>query len=274
MRASVRRVPKQMNASVGTSYGRIESDFRVKRAAGRKLLVPFITGGMSDDWMDCVRAAAAAGADAIEIGVPFSDPIMDGPVIQEASTIALLRGTTPLTVLADIASLDIDTPTLIMTSYNIAFRSGHDRYARLLTDHGVSGTILPDIPIEEAEGWLATAETNGIETVLLAAPTSPEDRLRRIAAMSRGWVYGVGSLGVTGERDSLAKTAAIVATRLKAVTDRPVLVGVGVSNAQQAAEVCEVADGAIVGASVVRRILAGEGPAGVEAYIAELRSAI
>jgi tryptophan synthase alpha chain len=263
-----------MSAAVGTTYGRIESEFRAKRSAGRKLLVPFITGGMSDDWKDCVRAAAAAGADAIEIGVPFSDPIMDGPVIQEASTIALQRGTTPLTVLADIATLDIDTPTLIMTSYNIAFRSGHDRYARLLTDHGVSGTILPDIPIEEADGWLATAEANGIETVLLAAPTSPEDRLRRIAEMSRGWVYGVGSLGVTGERDSLAKTAAIVATRLKAVTDRPVLVGVGVSNAQQAGEVCEVADGAIVGASVVRRILAGEGPAGVEAYIAELRSAL
>jgi tryptophan synthase alpha chain len=257
-----------------TTYGRIETSFRAKRDAGRKLLVPFITGGMSDDWMDCVRAAAAAGADAIEIGVPFSDPIMDGPVVQEATTLALSRGTTPLTVLADVAHLDISVPVLVMTSYNIAFRAGHERYARLLTDHGVAGTILPDIPIEEADSWLTTADANQIETVLLAAPTSPESRLRRITELSRGWVYGVGSLGVTGERASLAETAAIVATRLKAVTDRPVLVGVGVSNALQAAEVCQVADGAIVGASVVRRILAGEGPAGVESYISELRAGL
>lgn len=257
-----------------TTFGRIESSFRAKRAAGRKLLVPFITGGLSDDWVDSVRAAAAAGADAIEIGIPFSDPVMDGPVIQTASVIALERGTTPLSVLADVAAADVDVPLLIMTSYNICFRAGHERYARLLQEHGISGTILPDLPLEECANWTEIGEAHGIETVLLAAPTSPEDRLRRIAAHSRGFVYGVGTLGVTGERATLAATAGEIAVRLKAVTDRPVLVGVGVSNAQQAVEVAAVADGVIVGASVVRRLLEGEGADGVAKYVAELRAGI
>jgi tryptophan synthase alpha chain len=257
-----------------TQFGRIESLFRERRSAGKKLLVPFFTGGMTDDWSDCVRAAAAAGADAIEIGIPFSDPIMDGPVIQQASTQALARGATPLTVLAECALLDVEVPLVAMTSYNIAFRAGHERYARLLNDHGVSGTILPDMSIEEAQGWLEVSTTNAIETILLAAPTSPDARLKRIADLSQGWVYGVGSLGVTGERASLAETAQQIAARLKAVTDRPVLIGVGVSNAEQAAEVAQTADGAIVGASVVRRVLEGGGSSAVETYIASLRAGL
>jgi tryptophan synthase alpha chain len=252
----------------------IEAAFREKRAAGRKLLVPFITGGMSDDWLDAVRAAADAGADAIEIGIPFSDPIMDGPVIQQASLAALDRGTTPVTVLAELAGADIDVPLVAMTSYNIAFRAGHERYAHLLSEHGVAGTILPDLALEESDDWLKVADEFKIETVLLAAPTSPESRLRAIAEKSRGWVYGVGSMGVTGERATLAATASEIAGRLKAVTDRPVLVGVGVSNAQQAQEVAAVADGVIVGASVVRRLLEGQGPEGVAAYVSELRAGL
>jgi tryptophan synthase alpha chain len=256
-------------------FGVIETAFRAKRSDGRKLLVPFITAGMTDDWLDCVRAAAAAGADAIEIGIPFSDPIMDGPVIQQASTAALGRGTTPVTAMSDLALLgDIGVPLVAMTSYNIAFRAGHRRFARLLTDHGVAGTILPDMPLEESDDWLAVAAENGVETVLLAAPTSPSDRLARIASASRGWVYGVGTMGVTGERATLASTAGEIARRLTALTDRPVLIGVGVSNAEQAAEVAQSADGVIVGASLVRRILAGEGPLGVEAYMGELRDGI
>lgn len=252
----------------------IEESFRAKRAAGHKLLVPFITGGMSDDWLDAVRAASANGADAIEIGIPFSDPIMDGPVIQHASTMALARGATPLTIMAELALVDIDVPLVAMTSYNIAFRSGHERYARLLNDHGVAGTILPDLPLEECDDWMLVAEKHSVETILLAAPTSPEDRLRRIAERSRGWVYGVGTMGVTGERATLAATAGEIAARLKAVTDRPVLIGVGVSNAEQAKEVASVADGVIVGASVVRRLLEGGGPEGVGAYVRELRAGI
>ncbi len=252
----------------------IEASFREKRAAGRKLLVPFITGGMSDDWLDAVRACADAGADAIEIGIPFSDPIMDGPVIQQASLAALQRGTTPISVMTALAEVDIDVPIVAMTSYNIAFRAGHERYAHLLSEHGLNGTILPDLPLEECDAWLKVADEFGLETVLLAAPTSPESRLRAIAERSRGWVYGVGTMGVTGERATLAATASEIAGRLKAVTDRPVLVGVGVSNAAQAQEVAAVADGVIVGASVVRRLLEGEGPEGVGTYVAELRAGL
>ncbi len=256
------------------SADRIEAAFVRKRAEGRKLLVPFITGGVSDDWVDAVRAAAAAGADAIEIGIPFSDPVMDGPVIQAASVLALQRGATPLSVLAELSTADVDVPLVAMTSYNIAFRAGHERYARLLADHGVSGTILPDLPVEECGGWVSIGDAHGIETILLAAPTSSDERLRLISSTSRGWVYGVGTLGVTGERATLSATASEIALRLKAVTDRPVLVGVGVSNVEQAIEVSEVADGVIVGASVVRRLLGGEGPDGVGAYVAQLRAGL
>lgn len=256
------------------ALGRIEHTFRDARDRGRKLIVPYVAGGMSDDWLDAVRAAADAGADAIEVGIPFSDPIMDGPVIQQASTIALARGATPISVLSALATADIGVPFVVMTSYNIAFRAGHARFARMLVDHGVSGTILADLSLEESAGWRQASEAAGIENIMLVAPTTPDDRMAAIAGASRGWVYGIGSMGVTGERVSLGTTASAIATRLKAVTDRPVLVGIGISTGAQAAEVCEIADGAIVGASVVRRLLEGGGPASVAAWVAELRAAV
>jgi tryptophan synthase alpha chain len=258
----------------GETFGRIETAFRARRAEGRKLLVPFITGGVSEDWTELLRAAAAAGADAIEVGIPFSDPVMDGPVIQEASTIALGRGATPYSVLREAAAADVDVPLVAMTSYNIAFRAGHHRYAELLSSNGFSGAILPDLPLEECTDWGTTASSLGIENVLLAAPTSTDERLVRICAASRGWIYGIGTLGVTGERATLAATAGEIAARLKAVTDRPVLVGVGVSNAEQAREVAATADGVIVGASVMRRVLEGQGADGVARYVAELRAGL
>jgi tryptophan synthase alpha chain len=257
-----------------TVVGRIEAEFRAKIASGRKLVVPFITGGMSDDWLDAVRACADAGADAIEIGIPFSDPIMDGPVIQQASTLALARGTTPLTILHELASADVHVPFVAMTSYNIAFRAGHERYARLLADHGVAGTILPDLSLEESSDWVATSIAHGVESIMLAAPTTPDDRMRKIAERSRGWVYGIGSLGVTGERAALASTATDVAVRLKGLTDKPVLIGIGISTGPQAQEVARDADGIIVGASVVRRLLDGGGPAAVGEWVTELRAAV
>jgi tryptophan synthase alpha chain len=275
----VRRVPEPMNAQMNppmiathtTPAGRIETTFRHRRdVEGRKLLVPFITGGMTDDWTECVLAAAASGADAI----PFSDPIMDGPVIQAASVRALQGGATPLSVMAQVAALDVGVPVVAMTSYNIAYRAGHERYASLLAENGFAGTILPDLPPEEAGEWLQVADRHSIETIMLAAPTSSEQRLRTISGLSRGWVYGIGSLGVTGERASLAASASVIASRLKAVTDKPVLIGIGVSNAEQAAEVAAIADGVIVGTALVRRILDGAGPSGVEAFVGGLRSGL
>ncbi|MEO6571927.1 MAG: tryptophan synthase subunit alpha [Ilumatobacteraceae bacterium] len=252
--------------------GHIEDEFRARRAAGRKLLVPYITGGYPG-WQDAIRAAAANGADAVEIGVPFSDPVMDGPVIQAASQTALEGGATPASILDAVPTLDIDIPLLVMTYYNLVHHEGHRRFAHRLIEAGVSGCILPDLPLEESEPWCRAADHEGVETVMLAAPTAPDERLPRVAARARGFIYSVGLLGVTGERDTLASTATALAARLKAITDVPVLVGVGVSDAEQAYQATRVADGVIQGASVVRRLIES-GPDAVGEYVAEVRASI
>ena len=254
------------------TFGRMETEFRAKREQGRKLLVPYVTGGLTG-WQQAIRAAADAGADAIEIGIPFSDPVMDGPVIQEASQRALDAGVTPLSIFEEARDLEVGIPLAVMCYYNTIHHAGHERFAYQLVSAGISAAIVPDLPLEESVLWCAAADAAGIETVMLAAPTAPDERLPRIAARSRGFLYSVGLLGVTGERLSLAASATALAKRLKAVTDIPVLVGVGVSNAAQAREACMVADGVIQGASVVRRLMDG-GPEAVGEYVAEVRAAI
>ncbi|MEY2554803.1 MAG: tryptophan synthase alpha chain [Ilumatobacteraceae bacterium] len=252
--------------------GEMETALRGKRSAGCKLLVPYITGGLPG-WQDAVRALAAAGADAIEIGLPFSDPVMDGPVIQQASQMALEAGATPVSILDECRGLDVDVPLAVMTYYNTIHHAGHERFAHQLIAAGVVAALVPDLPLEESGPWCEAADAAGIETVMFAAPTAPAQRLPRIAARARGFVYSVGLLGVTGERDHLASTAASLARRVKAITDIPVLIGVGVSNADQARQAVQVADGVIMGASVIRRMLDG-GPDAVGDYIAEVRAAL
>ena len=254
--------------------GALEAALRARRAEGRKAVVPYMTGGFDEQWTDVVRAMADAGADAIEIGIPFSDPVMDGPVVQEASQRALDAGTTPPAVLDGLAGLHPGVPVAVMTYYNLVFRAGHERFAASLRRAGVAGAIVPDLPLEEAGPWLDAAAAAGVDAVLLAAPTGDDDRLRRVAGRSSGFVYGVGLLGVTGERAALATTAVDVARRLKAVTDRPVLVGVGISTPEQAAEVCRVADGVVVGSALVRRLLDGAGPEEAAAFVAGFRRAL
>jgi len=252
-----------------TELGQMETEFRAKRAAGRKLLVPYITGGLRG-WQDSVRAAAAAGADAIEIGIPFSDPVMDGPVIQQASQMALDDGATPVSILHEARSLDVGIPLAVMTYYNTVHHAGHERFAAQLAAAGIAACIVPDLPLEESGPWCEAADAAGVETVMLAAPTAPDARLPLVCARARGFVYSVGLLGVTGERTTLAATAVALATRLKAVTEVPVLVGVGVSNAEQAFEASRVADGVVMGASVVRRLLEG-GADAVGEFVSDVR---
>jgi tryptophan synthase alpha chain len=252
--------------------GPLESHLRARRDAGHKLVVPYITGGYPG-WMDAVRAAAANGADAIEVGLPFSDPVMDGPVLEQASQVALQAGTTPPGVFDGIRHLDIGVPVAVMCYYNTVFRAGHERFAQQAAAAGVAGVIVPDLPLEESGPWCEAADEAGVDTVMLAAPTAPDERLVRVVARARGFVYSVGLLGVTGERDQLASSALTLVRRLKPLTDVPVLVGVGVSNAAQAAEVCSVADGAVQGASVMRRMIEG-GADAVGAYVAEVREAV
>ena len=254
------------------NFGVLETALRRQRTAGRKLLVPYITGGLAG-WQQAVRAVAASGADAIEIGMPFSDPVMDGPVIQLASQMALEGGATPLSILDEVRDLDVGIPLAVMTYYNTIHHAGHERFAHQLLAAGISAVLVPDLPLEESGPWCAAADEAGIETVMFAAPTAPDERLPLIAARARGFLYSVGLLGVTGERDELATTAAALARRLKAITDVPVLIGVGVSNAVQAHQAVQVADGIVMGASVIRRLL-DDGPDAAGEYIAEVRAAI
>ncbi len=257
-----------------SEIGAFESALRARRDAGGKILVPYITGGLGDDWLETLRAVADAGADGIEIGIPFSDPVMDGPTIQEANDRALEHGATPASILSAVKDADIGVPLAVMTYYNIAFRAGDVRFANDLASAGISAAILPDLPLEETGEWTEAADDAGIETILLAAPTAPDDRLPLICERSRGFVYGVGLLGITGVRASLAQSAMDIAGRLKSVTDKPVLVGVGVGTPEQAVQVSTVSDGVVVGSAIVNRMLAGAGPEGVAELVAEFRSAL
>jgi tryptophan synthase alpha chain len=252
----------------------LEKGLRTRRDEGRKLLIPYVMGGMSDDWEQTLAAVVAAGADAVEVGIPFSDPMMDGPVIQEAALHALRRGVVPDEVIDGIGRAEAPVPIAVMTYYNIVFRAGHKRMARSLASAGISGAILPDLPIEEIEPWAVEADAAGIDTVLLVAPSSPPDRVERICARARGFVYAVARMGVTGERSDLGSDAATVVERVRRYTDMPVCVGVGVSTPEQAAEVCQVADGVVVGSALVRRLLEGGGPDGAAAFVASFRAAI
>ncbi|MFP5316891.1 MAG: tryptophan synthase subunit alpha [Acidimicrobiia bacterium] len=256
--------------------GPMETVLRTKRDAGRKLLVPYLVGGLHDDWLDVVRAVAEAGADAVEVGIPFSDPMIDGPVIQRASVAALASGATPETVVGGLAAItaDLPVPVVTMTYANVVLHPGAAEFAARLADAGVAGVILPDLPVDELDDWAPAASKVGLETVLLAAPTTPDDRLAVICERSQGWIYGVATLGATGERATLATTAVGMGARLKACTDKPVLLGVGVSTPEQAGQAAAAADGVIVGSALVRRVLEGAGPRGAAEFVASLRSGL
>jgi tryptophan synthase alpha chain len=252
----------------------LESALRARRDAGHKLLVPYITGGLGSQWTSHLQAMVVAGADAIEVGIPFSDPVMDGPTIQEASQRALELGATPPSILADLEHIDVSVPMAAMTYYNIVFRAGHRRFARMLTDAGVGAAIVPDLPLEELGDWARAAEDGGVETVLLATPVTPDDRLAELCRRSQGFVYTVSVMGVTGERRELSGSASVLAKRLKAVTDKPVIVGVGVSTPEQAVEACAEADGVVVGSALMRRMLDGATPEELGEAVAAIRSAL
>lgn len=232
-----------------------------------KLLMPYLTAGVRPDWTDYLAAFEAAGADLIEVGLPFSDPTLDGPTIQEATGRALAGGFTPPAFLTGLRSTDVGSPLIVSTYANIALRPG---FAGALRDAGVRGLIVPDLPLEELDGLSAP----GLEVSLLASPATPDDRLAEIGRRSQGFVYAVSVMGTTGERDRLAPSASALAARVKAVTDLPVLLGFGISTPEQAEAAASVADGVIVGAAVMRRILDGESPASVGAFVASLREAV
>ena len=252
----------------------LEVDLRKPRDAGRKLLVPYVTGGLGDDWTEVVRAFAAAGADAIEVGIPFSDPVMDGPTIQEASEAALEQGANLGSILTALRDVDAGVPIVLMTYVNLVFHAGYARFASEAVSAGVAGVILPDLPMEELGEWEPFALDAGLATVQLASPLTPDERLARLCARSQGFVYGVNLLGVTGERGELADSSAVLAKRLKATTDLPVIMGFGIATPEQAVAAAEHADGVVVASALMRQRLDGASPEDLGASVAAFRAAL
>lgn len=259
---------------------RLSETLEANRRRGRPSLVAYVTGGLPDTETTAavLEAAVSAGADAIELGVPFSDPIMDGPVIQAGSQVALQAGATPPGVLACARAVSAEVPVGFMTYANLVAHAGWDRFASEAAACGVSAAIVPDLPLEEAGEWFAACERHGVEVVTFCAPTSPDHRIVANARAGSGFLYAVGVLGVTGERATVAQTALDLARRAKSLTDRPVLVGVGVGTPGQAAEVSAVADGVVIGSAIVRRLLeagsTADAVASVGDFVSEVRAAL
>ena len=258
---------------------RIRAAFDAARDEGRAALVVYLTAGYPDLTTSraCYEAAVEAGADVLEVGIPFSDPMMDGPTIQIANQHVLEAGTTVSQQLEMVAGLDVEVPRLAMTYVTIADTRGYERFAREVADAGLSGVILPDLPVAEAGPWLDAARPAGLATVFLAASVSTDERLDAITAASTGFVYATGLLGVTGVKDVAQDEARALVERLRARTGTPIAVGIGVKDRASAAAVASYADGVIVGSSVVAR--AGDGdPAGaperVAALVRELRAGV
>ena len=235
--------------------GALEMHLREVRDGGRKAFAPYVTGGFPGVDASLLRDLAAAGADAIEVGIPHSDPIMDGGVVQEASRVALEAGTHPSDVLAVIAEADVDVPVAVMTYANIVSRPGLGAFCAEVAEAGVSGLIVPDLPVDEAAELEALAAPLGLDVVLLAAPGSVPTRYAAIAAASRGFVYCVATYGVTGAREELSATAREVVEAVRPHTDLPLLVGVGIATPAHAVAACAFADGVIVGSAIMSRLL-------------------
>jgi tryptophan synthase alpha chain len=232
-------------------------------------LMPYLMGGHPDvrSSIECGLAAAAAGADLIELGVPFSDPLADGPVIHTAGTEALGNGVRLHDVLGIAREVAAQIPVVLMVYANVVLARGAERFAGEAAAAGASGLIVPDLPHDEAAAVRAACDAQGLALVPLVAPTTTADRVAEIGRDARGFVYTVSLSGITGERDELPPELASTVARVREATGVPVAVGFGISTAEHARQVAEVADGVIVGSRIVRA--AGEG--GAEAVGAVVR---
>jgi tryptophan synthase alpha chain len=242
-----------------------------KRAA----LMPYLMGGYpsADASVEAGLAAAAAGADVIELGIPFSDPLADGPVIHAAATDALAAGATPHGVLRVCERVAAEVPVVLMVYVNVVLTAGPEAFALRAASAGAAGLIVPDLPHDEAGEVRAACEAEGLALVPLVAPTTPPERVAEIGADARGFVYTVSLTGITGERDALPPGLAETVERVRGSTEAPVAVGFGISTGEQARAVGELADGVIVGSRIVRA--AGEGgAAAVGAVVGELAAAL
>jgi tryptophan synthase alpha chain len=232
--------------------------FEKARADGRAALVGYLPAGFPDvaGGIDALRAMVDAGCDVIEVGLPYSDPVMDGPTIQAAAQQALDRGVRTTDVLRTVEAVAATgVPTVVMTYWNPIERYGPARFAADLAQAGGAGLITPDLTPDSAEDWIAAADSHDLDKVFLVAPSSTEARIAMTVAACRGFVYATAVMGVTGARASTSELAGPLVARTRAATELPVAVGLGVSNGAQAAEVASYADGVIVGSAFVRALL-------------------
>lgn len=248
------------------------------KAGGRSALVAYLPVGYPDvdTSIEAMVAAIEGGADALEVGVPYSDPGMEGPVIQEAMDVAVRAGVGLRDVLPAVRAVAAAGGVPVVMSYwNPVERYGVDRFADDLAEAGGAGAITPDLIPDEAGPWIAATDRTGLDRVFLVAPSSTDARLAATVAACRGFVYAASTMGVTGTRVSVSSTAGELVARTRPVAgDLPICVGLGVSNGDQAAEVAGFADGVIVGSAYVRALLDGRGAEGVRALSAELADGV
>lgn len=242
------------------------------RSSGRKLLVPYVMAGWPSrsTWAEVVEAVAPH-ADAIEIGLPYSDPLMDGPVIAAAADRALTGGVGPIDVLSSIPKASI--PRVAMTYYNPIHKVGERKFCELAAAAGLEGLIVPDIPVEESGSLRESADAVGLAWIPLVAPSSPPERVARTVASATGFVYAVSTLGVTGERASVSQRAEQVVHLIRDCTELPVLVGIGISTAQQAVEAASYSDGVVIGSAIVK-VIGAAGPSAAGDFVASVRLAL
>jgi tryptophan synthase alpha chain len=245
-----------VSSAVSVAFGKASADNRAALVGYLPAGFPTVAGAI-----EAAQAMAQAGADVIEIGLPYSDPLMDGPVIAEAVHRALAGGTRVADVLRTVEAVAAaGVPTLVMTYWNPVDRYGVCAFARDLAAAGGSGLITPDLTVEEAGPWLAAADEYGLDRVFLVAPSSVGERIAKITSACRGFVYAASLMGITGARDTVSGDAAGLVERTREYTGLPVAVGLGVSNGAQAAQVAAFADGVIVGSAFVRRLLEAAAP--------------
>lgn len=241
---------------------KIQQAFDEARKEKRCAFIPFITGGFPsmDGFVGTLKALDNSGADIIEVGIPFSDPLADGPIIQHSSKLALDMGVTPKSILDALGNLrgSIRAPLVVMSYWNPILRIGPELFASKLRDSGVSGAIVPDLTPEESDSWRKSAAKHGIDTIFMAAPTTSEQRIRKIASCSRGFLYLVSMTGVTGSSLNVNSRLEELISSVKRLTRLPVAVGFGVSTPAQASEIAKYADGVIVGSALVKRSLEAE----------------
>lgn len=252
---------------------KVEAAIARAHGEGRGAFIGYLPAGFPtlQGSIDAAIALAKSGADIIELGPPYTDPVMDGPLIQEATQVALDAGfrTADLFTVIKAITDAVDAPVIVMTYWNLVVQHGIEAYAKDLAAAGGAGLVTPDITPENAAEWIATAERYDLDRIFLAAPTSSDARLRQVVEASRGFVYAVSTMGITGERADLDRAARTLVERLRAAGGQSVCVGIGISNADQVHDVVGYADGAIVGSALVRALRDG-GVAGLAATAEQL----